>query len=391
MPNSSSRLSSISGRSERSSASSVTRELQNGATGEVSHPRFWGRGPAPFSNEPAALKALEECDYNTKITLDMARTGKIPRQVRVYADGVYDMFHSGHARQLMQACSAFPDTYLIVGVTSDEDTKFHKGQTVMNEQERYEAVRHCRYVDEVVKACPWECTIDFLKSHKIDFIAHDDIPYATDGSRDIYQPFKDADMFLTTQRTEGISTTDVIGRILKDYDGYLKRNISRGLTRHELNISYVKEKQLLLENNLQTIAEKGSRILDDIGSRRRRIVASLEDLYQECSTSFVNFFGNRGALRHWLSGTTRTLRGVVEPTGKRPHSSLSLPPSPISVLDKADNESEDSNDNSNEDGYYPRTSYRSAVRRTTSGAQKRGHHSCDNSEGDSDSEKRSRR
>ncbi|KAM3177330.1 hypothetical protein ACTXT7_004744 [Hymenolepis weldensis] len=247
-------------------------------------------------------------------------------------------------------------------VTSDEDTKFHKGQTVMNEQERYEAVRHCRYVDEVVKACPWECTIDFLKSHKIDFIAHDDIPYATDGSKDIYQPFKDADMFLTTQRTEGISTTEVIGRILKDYDGYLKRNISRGLTRHELNISYVKEKQLLLENNLQTIAEKGSRILDDIGSRRRRIVASLEDLYQECSTSFVNFFGNRGALRHWLSGTTRTLRGVVEPTGKRPHSSLSLPPSPISILDKADNESDDSNDNSNEDGYNPCTSIKRGKR-----------------------------
>lgn len=74
----------------------------------------------------------------------------------------------------------------------------------MIDDERYEAVRHCRYVNEVVRNAPWELDDEFVTNNKIDFIAHDEIPYQTDDSEDLYAKWKARGMFVATERTEGM-------------------------------------------------------------------------------------------------------------------------------------------------------------------------------------------
>ncbi|KAG7254443.1 hypothetical protein CRUP_032414 [Coryphaenoides rupestris] len=89
-------------------------------------------------------------------------------------------------------CLDFSSTVRTFSFMRDELTHKYKGFTVMDESERYEALRHCRYVDEVVRDAPWTLSPDFLDKHKIDFVAHDDIPYSSAGSEDVYKHIKEA-------------------------------------------------------------------------------------------------------------------------------------------------------------------------------------------------------
>ena len=74
---------------------------------------------------------------------------------------------------------------------------------------------------------------------KIDFVCHDDIPYTTIESTDAYYIPKKMGKFKPTQRTQGISTTDVVGKILREKEQYYYRNMKRGATKEDLGLSTV--------------------------------------------------------------------------------------------------------------------------------------------------------
>ncbi|EPY80533.1 choline-phosphate cytidylyltransferase A isoform 1 [Camelus ferus] len=308
------------------------------------------RQPAPFSDEI-------EVDFSkpyVRVTMEEASRGTpCERPVRVYADGIFDLFHSGHARALMQAKNLFPNTYLIVGggemgysprkwerlmteewlskrdfdsqlydvvnsVCSDELTHNFKGFTVMNENERYDAVQHCRYVDEVVRNAPWTLTPEFLAEHRIDFVAHDDIPYSSAGSDDVYKHIKEAGMFAPTQRTEGISTSDIITRIVRDYDVYARRNLQRGYTAKELNVSFINEKKYHLQERVdkvkkkvKDVEEKSKEFVQKVEEKSIDLIQKWEEKSREFIGSFLEMFGPEGALKHMLKeGKGRMLQAI---------------------------------------------------------------------------------
>ena len=72
---------------------------------------------------------------------------------------------------------------------------------------------------------------------KIDYVCHDEAPYITAECNDAYEVPKRMGKFKATQRTEGVSTTDVVAKILRDKEIYYYRNMNRGMGREEMGLS----------------------------------------------------------------------------------------------------------------------------------------------------------
>jgi choline-phosphate cytidylyltransferase len=108
----------------------------------------------------------------------------------------------------------------------------------MTHAERCESVRHCRWVDQVVEDAPWVIDDAFLEKYQIDYVAHDEDPYKGIDMDDVYDLLKSRGMynkiypigpdagcnfdvvpgkFIPTRRTPGVSTSELLERMVVGY------------------------------------------------------------------------------------------------------------------------------------------------------------------------------
>ncbi|XP_022761337.1 ethanolamine-phosphate cytidylyltransferase isoform X1 [Durio zibethinus] len=141
---------------------------------------------------------------------------KKKKAVRVYMDGCFDMMHYGHCNALRQA-RALGDQ-LVVGVVSDAEIIANKGPPVTPLHERMIMVKAVKWVDEVICDAPYAITEDFMKKlfdeYNIDYIIHGDDPCVLPDGTDAYALAKKAGRYKQIKRTEGVSSTDIVGRML---------------------------------------------------------------------------------------------------------------------------------------------------------------------------------
>lgn len=143
---------------------------------------------------------------------DLIKSGK---EIRVYMDGAWDMMHYGHMNALRLARNL--GTKLYVGVNNDESITKCKGPPINCEAERLAVMKSCKFVDETIEDVPYIMNHEYIKyiidTYKIDIIVHGDDPCIVDG-KDVYESAKKSGKFQNIPRTEGISTTDILGRML---------------------------------------------------------------------------------------------------------------------------------------------------------------------------------
>lgn len=132
---------------------------------------------------------------------------------RVYVDGCFDLCHFGHYNFIRQASELGDELY--AGVHNDEEILKNKGPVVFTLEERMTMIESCKWVTKAIPNSPYDVSVEWLDKFNCDCNVHgDDLALNADGV-DCHEPVIKAGRFQTVPRTKAISTTNLIGRMLR--------------------------------------------------------------------------------------------------------------------------------------------------------------------------------
>ena len=165
---------------------------------------------------------------------------------KVWIDGCFDFTHFGHCMAILQTRRLFPElTFnmfersskeenskdsrdsddkdgqeLVIGIHNDEDIMHNKnGHPVMHEEERYYHISQVRWCSAIYTNAPYVTEPSVMDEQLCQYVVHgDDIVLDANGE-DCYTKVRKIGRFKMVKRTEGVSTTEIIHRILNHTEG----------------------------------------------------------------------------------------------------------------------------------------------------------------------------
>ncbi|KAL8797397.1 MAG: hypothetical protein Q9195_000552 [Heterodermia aff. obscurata] len=122
---------------------------------------------------------------------------------------------------------------LLVGIHSDEEILENKGPTVMTLEERVAAVDACRWSTQSIPHAPYVTSLPWISHYGCHYVVHGDDITSDSSGEDCYRYVKAAGRFLVVKRTPGISTTDLVGRMLLCTRTHFIKSLPKALSGEE--------------------------------------------------------------------------------------------------------------------------------------------------------------
>ena len=127
-----------------------------------------------------------------------------------------DLFHYGHVNLFKNIKKKYPDSKITIGLHTDNSVSKYKRIPILTYEERYKIIESCKYVDTIIEFdCEMIIDNNFLKKNRIDLVAHahDNTPEENEKYKQLWENIPNN--FERFDYTEGISTTEIINRILE--------------------------------------------------------------------------------------------------------------------------------------------------------------------------------